>query len=496
MAQLHRRIRRVSHSALALAALWVGAVVPADARAQAGVGLSAELSTTEGEIAAWAGQLASADAAERQRAARALAGLEAEALPAIRARVATFRSLDPDASYDALRSFRHVLGSRRADDMIDIAPGVPRVLEESRDEVTVAMAERVLLVRSLERIGTLEAGRTMADVFATDTEAWRWEMRRVVDRMGARLLPALVVLRSHDDRRVRSWARSTIEDLGMEQPGLAIQQEDNALLADLLRAYGEQKDMDAMPVVVSFTTHDRAQVRAAARWATEQYGQNAIWQLRRVLRNLTEQDADRSWGWRRTMEELYGVADARRLDPVREELSAGKAALAAGDLDAVRERFDAVLRRAPGLPSRGEMAPGYAALAARELAADRLDEAARLYRRAERLAPDHPNADAWRAELAFIEGEQSLSRGVADLGSYERALALHPGHARAARAVALLSGEEAAGEARTRRWAAAVAAALLVLAVFLLLRRRRGAPADPAEPAAEPLDTAPDTLPG
>jgi cytochrome c-type biogenesis protein CcmH/NrfG len=160
----------------------------------------------------------------------------------------------------------------------------------------------------------------------------------------------------------------------------------------------------------------------------------------------------------------------------------------------MRSFYDSVLRAAPSLASRGDLAPGYAVLAARELEADRLDEALRLYGRAVRLAPDHSSADAWRAEIAFIEAEQSLSRGVVDIGSYERAVALRPGHASATRALATLDPTSEAAREVTRKWWAAGAAALLVLAaVFLLQRRRRGA-ARSNPPLA--IDDAPDTLPG
>ena len=488
MAELHGRIRGISNSAVAV---LCGCLLFGSGAAAA---QAPSLSTTATEIESWAAELASDDATTRAQATGLLSSLESDALPAIEERIAESRGLGSDATYEALRSFRHALGSRRADDMVDIAAGVPQVLGERRDPVTVAVAERVLLVRSLEAIGGRAAMKAMADLFATDAEAWRWEMRRTVDRMGPRALPGLTVLRSHADRSVRSWARSSIDALGLGEPGRAVQElgADNRVLAELLRAYGETRDMDAMPVVVSFTTHERAQVRTAARWATEQYGQNAVWQLRRVFRNLTETDANRAWSWQRTMDELFRVADARRLEPVREDLAEGNAALARGDLDAMRERFDAVLRRAPGLEGRDELAPGYAALAERELAADRLERAGALYRRAVRLAPDHPEANRWRADVAFVEAELSLARGAVDLTGYEAAVALAPGHPAATRALDVLTGQAEERATDRRRVAGAGAALLLLLAAFLWLRRRRTR----ANSAPGTIDAAPDTLPG
>ena len=526
MAELYRRICRIPNRLLApgrtsrggswrvagLRCALLGALLgalpwaPAGASAQAGEPARPEsegLATSVAELAALAEGLGSEEEGAREAACEALGRLEEEALPAMRARVRSLRRpvVDPERAYDALRAFRHAVGSRRADDMVDIAPGVLPVLAERRDRVTLTMSERVLLLRSLERIGNPEAGRAIADLFALGFAPWRWEARRVVQRMGPRALPMLLEARGHADRAVRSWARRGVRDLGMSEPGAAIQQGDNTLLADVLRAYGQSRDMDAMQVVVSFVTHERLQVREAARWATERYGQNAIWQLRRQHRNATGSPADRSWGWRRTMEALYAADDARRLAPVRAELEAGLAAHASGDLTTLRAKLDEVLLRAPTLPQRAQMAPAYAELGADALARDDLPEALRLFRRAVRLDPHGARADRWRGQLAFIEAEQLLSRGVADVEGYRQALAHMPGHAGALSALDGLTGSPERRVESSRRWAFAIAALLLALAAILLLRRRRsdGSAHEAAEGTANddgPMDTAPDTLPG
>jgi tetratricopeptide (TPR) repeat protein len=361
------------------------------------------------------------------------------------------------------------------------------------------MAERVLLIRALSEMGTLDAAAPLADILATDPNAWRWEQKRVVWRMGPRALPLLLVTQNHGSPAARRWARWGVRELGLGDPGRAVQMEDMVVLARLLRAYGTVRDMDAMPVIVTFVTHERGEVREAARWATERFGQNAVWQLRRVYRNFVGEPAPGEWNAARTAEALYAAYDEQRLAPVRADLEAGLAALAAGDLDAMQAKFDDVLARAPELPRRAEMAPGYAALAARAAAQGNPSEAVRLYRRAVRLAPASGLAPAWQAELAFLEAEARLATGVADEGAYERVLALSPNHAGATRFLAEVRGEGVldASWLDRRRLLAALAALLLAAAIGFILRRRAGEPTSvDAEPAEDATPSAEDTLPG
>jgi len=498
MAQLYRRIYWLSYRVGLTWALLAG-TSPAAAQSPA----NDELAPSSAELASLARDLGDEDESKRAAALGALAALDPESLPAVHDRVRSFRRrpLHSDTAYRALGAFRHTVGSLRADDIeVDMAPGVPLVLREQRDRVTIAMAERLLLLRALEAMGTVEAGRVMVDLMATDFEAWRWESRRLVQRMGARIVPTLIESLGHSEPKARQWARAGLRTLGIDGAGTAVQQPDITVLADTLRGYGTIRSMDAMPVVVSFTTHDRLKVRQAARWATEQYGRNAIWQLRRAYRNLTGSDANRAWGWRRLAEALYAAYDDQRLGTARTELTEGLSALGAGDLGTMAERFEHALKLAPALPERSQMAAGYAAMGARRLAEDDLAGAERLFQRAVRLGPNLPDAAAWRAQIAFVRAERRLSGGIVDLPGYRRALELDPDHAAASRAIDTLTGRTAQRASEHRRWAAGLAAALLAFVVFLFLRRRRRARQDTLSPPEEDellsgLD-APDTLPG
>ncbi|MBX3250528.1 MAG: hypothetical protein KF901_25350 [Myxococcales bacterium] len=367
-----------------------------------------------------AGDLRSSEPPTRARAIARLGALPAEALPAIAERVQYLARLviPAEDGDDAIRRFRLATGSRRADDMIDIAPGIGAVLAEDRGPVTGRAAERVLLIRSLERIDTLDAWRLVPEIFALTPEMWRWEKRRIVHRLGPKVLPALLLARAHRDADVRRWARDGVAQLGLASPADALQEEDPARLAMLVTAYSEVRDLDAMPVMVAFVDHPDRELREATRAAMERYGQNGVWQLRLAFRNKLASEPDLSWGWRRTMTELYERLDAARLAPVSERLDEAVVALDAGDEAAALRLVEEVLRDAPE-PPRPEVVAGALARVAATMAGE---DALRLVRRALWLAPSHPDASAWRARELFLEAELDRERGMLDLDAYRAAL--------------------------------------------------------------------------
>ncbi len=499
MAQLYGRVRSVPHRHLTIGVALVLSLAmgTGTARAQQTAAEADEYGTTLEELEGWAADLASDDPAARQAACDALSTLEEEALPAIRRRVETLARprFDTEEAYRTINRFRHAVGSLRADEDVDVIPGLPTVLGEDREAMTVALVERRLLARSLVDMATIEAAPVLGEIIATDPQAWRWEFRRMVWRLGERALPMLLILDDHGDPGVRRFARWGIRELGSPEPGRAIQTHDMRLLAEIIRAYGTKRDMDAMRAVVGCVVHERAQVRNAARWATERYGRNAIWQLRRVYRNLTGEHADQSLGWEATASMLYAAHDAQRLAPVRRELDAGLAALADGDLDTMRTKFDAVLIAAPDLPQRAQLAPGYAALGARALTAGDVAEARRFYRRAVRLSPTHASAESWRAELQFIEAESRLASGVADLGAYQQVLLHDPEHAGALAFIVAANGDGPAEEGWPLKRMVLALAVLILLGVFgtMWIRRREE---EELEADQEVVDSDPDTIPG
>src|SRR5262249_54618610 len=154
---------------------------------------------------------------------------------------------------------------------------------------------------------------------------------------------ALIDARRSDARPLRAWAARQLDVIGKTVPGEAVQTTDNQVLADVLRAYGRAKDLDALRVVVSFSNSDRTNVREAAREAVGMYAENALWQLREAYENLIGKKPSEDWGWERVARELFAAYDRARLAEVYELMDAGLAAERAGKLEDMAQAFDRVL---------------------------------------------------------------------------------------------------------------------------------------------------------
>ncbi|MFK7998364.1 MAG: hypothetical protein AB8H86_02165 [Polyangiales bacterium] len=412
MAELHRRVLRfpggkglgILKALICVLLVSVSLAFAASASADA---------PTVADIERWAGDLRSGDDSLIAEAVENLGQLNADALPAIEARLQrTSRQIVPEEDgADALRYFRHAVGSRRADDTMDIAPGIPQVVKERPSPDVGRSAERLLLLRSLERIGSVPAQRLMGDVFALTPSMWRRERRLLLERMSARLLPGLLWMRAHDEPDVRRWARAAISRLGLNDPGRAVQEEDPERLAGILEAYGATREMNAMTVIISFVGHSDERVRQAARDAMNLFGRNGIWQLREGMRNQLGQEADHEWGWQRTSSLLYEGLDAQRLGPVTERLERGIQHMEAGELAEARELFDAALIREPMHPRRSELAEHYARFAENASGPERES----LLQRALWLQPDSPQADSWQRALLAVEVERNVAAGFEDV---------------------------------------------------------------------------------
>jgi hypothetical protein len=497
---LTARPSRAALVACLLAASSAAAATHASAQAPATTAVSAA------ELGALAAQLGSEDPSAREAAHAALRTLDEGALPGIEARIAAMASRRPppgDVSA-AIADIRHGAGSRRADDNIDIGPGVLPALALRRDPAMLSVCESIVLWRALEAMGTTNAYRLIADVVALDGAPWDQETHRFVDRAGARLGPMLIMARSHPSASVRRWSRWAGTELGFDVPGRAIQlpliARDSTLLADALRAYGSVRQLDAMRVIASYVGSQHAQVREAARAALAQYGRNGIWVLREQLELVTGADADPTWGWERTMTALYAAHDDARLAPVRAALAAGQQAAAQSDFERMARQYDAVLLRAPELAQREQMAPGYASLGAQRRDAHDVPGAERAYRRAVFLAPTHGQAPTWRAALLALHADAELTRGVADLHAYGQVIEASPGDTHARAVLDQLSGNRAA-RARTKKRVATGGAALLLAVVALVLLGRRAESKNNASPYARSATTHPprnddDTSPG
>ena len=423
-------------------------------------------------IAHWLGELGEADPQARARAHEQLTTLDAASVPGIKASLDRLLRHRPkaEATRSALTAIRHAVGSRRADDEVDIAPGVLQVLNQDRSPAVLAVAAPLLLLRSLESIANPAAVAQIARLATVDKGLFRHELRLSRKRMGLAALPGLIALRSNEHKAVRRWAQRGVRALGMTAPKAAINLEDPYLAAQVIHAYTKPLDYNAMPEIVKQVAHSRLQVREAARQGVARFGRGAIWQLRERYEERTGRAAERRWNAERTARELYAVIDGSAIEAAETTLAKGHAAFLRGDLSTMRKHFDQILLKMPAYPERAKMAPGYAALGAELSAKDELQAAHDAYGRALRLAPQAEDASQWRGQLAFLRAEIALSRGVVDLDGYARALDHDPDHPTALAVSEQLSGKRQARIRARKQWAAGGAALLLLLLSVALLR--------------------------
>jgi tetratricopeptide (TPR) repeat protein len=455
-------------------------LLPADAGAQTSGASGAALEALTAQLADPKGEV-------RKAALQSLSGLEAERVHEIGARLDMLKRQRPPVERvrRALADIRHVVGSQRADDEVDILPGVLPVLMKRRDGDFLAVIEPLLLMRSLEGIGNRDAGLLIARYLHLDGGLWRNELRMTRQRMGDALLPALIELRASKDGKLREWARFSMRSLDRQSPQDATNLEDPHLLSQVIRAYTTPPDFKAMPTLVKLVRHDKLQVREAARAAVTAFGQNAVWKLREAYEDATGQRANPGWGWEQTARELYTVLDRPAMEEAQTAMAKGMQRFVQGDVEAMQNHYDRVLARVPRFTDRHKMAPGYAALGEHRFEADDLDAAHDAYALAIRLAPEAPDAQRWRAMLSFVQAERALSHGLVDEARYEAALEADPELEAAEAAHEGLASIGAARIKSSQRWAAMGAVGILLAMAMLLLRgERRETPRAAAVPGS------------
>lgn len=438
------------------------------------------------ELDAWLAKLTGADAEGRKQAVANLAEASPRLVPAVAKKLGELRKANRDAMAVALASARKK-PSGAPDD--DDAPKKKRPGEPDKsdwfDKLMAAphpeqsawrdLASLLGMSRLLEHIGSAAAAREIVALYPTFGELVRIDVQRTLERLGERAVAALIDARHADDKKLRAWAARQLDVLGKTVPGEAVQTSDNEVLADVLRAYGRAKDIDAARVIVSFANSDRAQVRDAAREAVGMLAENGLWQLRESYESLIGKKPPDEWNWERTAMELFAAYDRSRLAEVYALLDDGLAARKADKLDDMAKAFDAVLARAPTLDRRSEMVAGYVAYAHSLEDRDRPRALAYL-RKAQRLDPAAAEANAIGADVAFLDAEDLASRGVVDVSLYKRALELDPTNARARAKLTALEQQSEDRDVSLRRYAgaAAIGIAALLGAIVLFLRRRLG----------------------
>ncbi|WP_437811324.1 hypothetical protein [Sorangium sp. So ce1078] len=368
-------------------------------------------------------------------------------------------------------------------DWLDFMLAMPRPRDSAwRDVVKLLAMERMLVAA-----GTTPAVRELIALHAYFGEMLRIDLQRQIAKLRDKAVPALIEARQHDAKIVQRWANKQLDLLGRAIPGEAIASNDTQILADVLRAYGRVRDVDAMRVILSFCNSDRARLRDAAREAISAIGEPGIWQLRDAYLNLTGDKPPREWSWDRIARELFATYDRARLAEVYKLMDEGVAAASANKLAEATDAFDRVLARAPLFERRKEMVGAYVERA-KSLPADRREDALAMLRKALRLDPTGEHARTIEAEIAYLEGALLIDRGTPDKFVLERVLELDPAHAGARSALASLGDKVAERKSQKNRYIAAGAVGFAALLAMFFIARRRS---DPAPPRAHPSPAPP-----
>jgi hypothetical protein len=437
------------------------------------------------EVDALLGRIVGETATDREGATRELLEAEPKHVSALRFRLgAVADNADKEAMKRLLLKTRRELLNKKDDDESDkpsagvdyLAGLVAR--PEPKSEAWRNLVTVLAVSRMLEAVGTVEAVRGLVDVYARFGEFLRITTQNALSRLGDKAVPALIEAERHPAEKISKWAVRQLDMLGKRIPSETVQTQDQAVLADVLRAYGRTRSPDAVRIVVSFVSSERAQVREAARQAVALLGEVGSWQLRDTYENVVGKKPPRDWSWERTARELFAEFDRLRVAQVAKLYEEGKAARAAGDYEKMRVAFDQLLAHDPSYEQRTELAAGYVSFAQASQDKSR-DAAIAALRRAERLDPTLKDAVSLRLTL---EAEALEERGIADSTLLERALEQNPANSRAKAALARFErGEPKRSESARYVAAGSILAAALAAIGYLLLRKPE--PEPPAEPS-------------
>jgi hypothetical protein len=445
------------------------------------------------ELDAVLGRISSDEATGREAATREILELSPRLVVAMRRRLASIadqanRNAMKILLYDVRRAAREELKDEPDDgraqkdgpDYLALLVEKTRKPESAWRDLTRVLA----LSRMLEHVGTTEAVRGIIEVYVRFGEFLRVDTQRALTRLGDRAVPALIEARRHPTERIGKWASRRLDALGRAAPGQAAQIGDVRVLADVFRAYGRTKDLDAARIVVSFAGSERTQLREAARQAVAMLGETGHWQLRDAYENVVGKRAQRDWGWERTARELFGELDRLRRAEIFDAFEKGLEARKQGDLEAMRVAFDQVLARSPEFQRADELADGYFEYGKKH-AADQRERALLSLRRAERLGTDPVRRKKIESLVLSLESERLGERGIADKSLLRRALDADPENARAREQLLELSRVAPPSDRRARYAIAGAIGLSALLGVLVILLRPRSRRDPPAQGASE-----------
>jgi tetratricopeptide (TPR) repeat protein len=425
------------------------------------------------ELARVAEGLRSPSAPTRRAAAKAVSELGPEATVAMTQRLAELRKAPAEGVVTVMQNALEESAGRWGADDFDLVEALVDPPRRGGTPEHLQALETAALLRGLAHAGTTPAFRAILVASDDHRGTFRIEAGRLLRRAGEPAVPALLLARGSSSASIRKLAGTTLEGMGKRTAGDAVQTKSNTVLAEVLRAFGSTRDVDAVGVLLAFVASDRAVVRAAAREAVLCFDKEALWKIREAYTNLVGRPPPDEWPARKVSEELFAAHDRLRLEDVYTLLEEGKKKQLAGDVDGAVADFDKVLARQPMLDRRAEMASAYVLWADAHQDAD-VPGALAAYRKAQRLDPESPRSAQIASAIATLEGKDLAAHGVVDTAPFERALRLDPGNAKAQAELDRLRGESDDREGRVRRWGTfGVATLVAVFAVILFGRRPR-----------------------
>lgn len=345
----------------------------------------------------------------------------------------------------------------------------------SGDKDWRALVNVLGLSRMNVSVGTVEAVRTLIHVYVR-FEFLRIDTQLQLAKLGEKAIPALIETTRHQASQVAEWAKQQLDFGGKAIPSEAVRVNDPEVLADILRAYGYNKDPDAARLVLSFASSERAQIRQAARQAIRGYGPTSIWVLRDAYEQTVGEKPSREWPWDRLAKELFREYDRNRLAEVYALFQTGVEHMDAGRLEPAVQAFELLLNRNPDFEPKDTLATAFLRFAAQG------EDGAKDWDRVE-LALQHvlhlgTEAQVREAQslLLVVKARRLAARGVADQFLLRQALDLDSNNEEARTLLTELQTEPFQHRRGVHRWLwPSVLGIMSLLFVAILLWQRKRA---------------------
>lgn len=375
-------------------------------------------------------------------------------------------------------------------------------------EVGPARAEALLRVALLRAIaaagarGRRDAVQPLFDFAFVQEGIFRDECGRMIRSMGSYAVPTLVRIyhdRTRGNAKMRRYAAYQMDRMDRLRPGKALTAApDDATRAEILRAYGEARALDAVAAVLGQVDAVSHRVRREARraWlryvdgpppppspkrkrklpggaeeAEEKedylnYREMATLEVSKVLKEQTGRAPDPGLSAKQMTDQLLAIYDARRELQYGQLFQTARERERAGDLAGAVDDFGWILANQPDHPRRAEMAGAFLRLG-EQLAdeGERRGDQALISRALGLLRQGLAMGSSQRAQarVHYLDGRQAQRQGGDGTPDFALAVAADPGYLEARHALEtarLRAGHPGSG------WAILIGGAMGLLALL------------------------------